>query len=317
MTQNSPTMLLTGAFGNIGQHTLEILLNRGYRVRAFDVPTKANKKAAKKFDTSVIWGDITHTYAVLEAVKGVDGIIHLAAIIPPLSEEKPDLAHAVNVQGTKNIVMGMFHDNTKHLVYASSVAVHGHSHQRPLLYIDDPLVATDHYTAQKIQSEKYLARTGVNNTILRFGAVIPLKSEGVHPITFDISLEAKLELVHPKDAATAAVNALFNQEAYGKKYFIGGGSDFQMTYRKYLKHAFENMGLGMLPEEAFGDDMFHTNYMDTEEAQRVLQFQNHSFQDFLDDSRKAQGLAPYFLKIPGAASLARQRLLKLSRHYKK
>lgn len=315
MAKNSPTVLLTGAFGNIGQYALEMLLNRGYSVRAFDVSTKLNKKVAKNFKTSILWGNITDTGTVLEALKGVDGVIHLAAIIPPKSEENPSLSYAVNVGGTNNIIAGMAHHDTKHLVYASSVAVHGHSHERPLLFIDDQLIPTDHYTAQKIECEKNLDQAGINKTILRFGAAIPLKSE-VHPLTFEISLEAKLELVHPQDAATAAVNALFKEETYGKKYFIGGGLGFQMTYRTYLQQVLENIGIEMFPEQAFGSDLFHTNYMDTAEAQKVLQFQNHSFQDFLGDSRKAQGLAPYFLKIPGVAFLTRRKLLQLSRHYK-
>ena len=72
----------------------------------------------------------------------------------------------------------------------------------------------------------------------------------------------------------------------------------------------------MFPEEAFGNDPFHTNYMDTAEAQRILRFQNHSFDDFLRDSKKDQGLNAYVLMIPGAGFFARKKLLALSQHYK-
>jgi nucleoside-diphosphate-sugar epimerase len=53
-------ILLTGAFGNIGAHTLEELLQRGHRVRCFDVRTKRNEKIARKYQDQieVIWGDL-------------------------------------------------------------------------------------------------------------------------------------------------------------------------------------------------------------------------------------------------------------------
>lgn len=311
-----PKVLLTGAFGNIGQHTLELLLKHEYPVQAFDVDTKINKKIARRFDAQVLWGDIGNYDDIFRAMDGVDAVIHLAAIIPPKSEENPGLSYGVNVQGTKNIIRAMMLYDTKHLVYASSVAVHGRSYERPMLFIDYPLVATDHYSAQKIECENYLAQVKVNSTVLRFGgATFPFRTEP-HPSVFDISLDAKLEMVHPKDAATAAVNALFNEETYGKRYFIGGGSEFQMTYGEYLQKILESIGLEMLPEEAFGNDPFHTNYMDTAEAQRILRFQNHSFDDFLRDSKKDQGLNAYVLMIPGAGFFARKKLLALSQHYK-
>ena len=50
------------------------------------------------------WGDITDPDSVAQAVAGQECILHLAAIIPPLTEQNPDLAHRVNVQGTHNVI---------------------------------------------------------------------------------------------------------------------------------------------------------------------------------------------------------------------
>jgi len=56
-------ILLTGAFGNIGAHTLEELLQRGHRVRCFDVRTKRNEKSLEKYQDQieVIWATCATT----------------------------------------------------------------------------------------------------------------------------------------------------------------------------------------------------------------------------------------------------------------
>ena len=82
-------VLLTGAFGNVGQRTLELLLQKGYFVRCFDLKNPRNSaietrlKQLGKFET--VWGDIRDKKTIDEIVKGIDYIIHLAAIIPPLA----------------------------------------------------------------------------------------------------------------------------------------------------------------------------------------------------------------------------------------
>jgi uncharacterized protein YbjT (DUF2867 family) len=95
-------VLLTGAFGNIGAHTLEELLRRGHQVRAFDVPTAVNRKAARRFERrsgcEVAWGDLRHPADLAAAVAGIDAAIHLGFVIPKLSatgissEDRPDWA---------------------------------------------------------------------------------------------------------------------------------------------------------------------------------------------------------------------------------
>jgi len=84
-------ILLTGAFGNIGQNVLRLLLDVGYDVRCFDVETESNKKVYKTFarvrwqarKMEMVWGDISKPDHIKEAVQDVEAIIHLAAIIPP------------------------------------------------------------------------------------------------------------------------------------------------------------------------------------------------------------------------------------------
>ncbi len=77
-------VLLTGAFGNVGQSALEELLRQGHRVRCFDLRTKANERAARRYGDriEVVWGDLRRPEEVARAVEGQDAVVHLAFIIP-------------------------------------------------------------------------------------------------------------------------------------------------------------------------------------------------------------------------------------------
>ncbi|MCG3253700.1 MAG: NAD-dependent epimerase/dehydratase family protein, partial [Candidatus Heimdallarchaeota archaeon] len=88
-------ILLTGAFGNVGSSTLAELVKRDHNIRCFDIPTRKNKRTAKKFKKfsnklEIIWGDLRNPLQVVDAVEGIDVVIHLAAIIPPLANERPE-----------------------------------------------------------------------------------------------------------------------------------------------------------------------------------------------------------------------------------
>ena len=55
-------------------------------------------------NVEIVKGDVTDSNAVLEAIDGVHGVLHLAAILPPNSEKDRSRTFSVNVQGTQNIV---------------------------------------------------------------------------------------------------------------------------------------------------------------------------------------------------------------------
>jgi len=123
-------VLLTGAFGNVGQSTLEVLLRKGYSVRCFDLKNPRNLKTEKKMkklgNFETFWGDIRDPSISDDLVKDIDVIIHLAAIIPPLAYDQPELAYAVNVGGATSILRAAESVKTPpKLIYASSIAVHG------------------------------------------------------------------------------------------------------------------------------------------------------------------------------------------------
>lgn len=314
-------VLLTGAFGNIGRHVIRELLRQNYRVRCFDVPTGANRKAADEFRgrVEVVWGDIRKADSVRHAVDGQDAVIHNAAIIPSTSEKMPEIAKAVNVGGTRNVVRAIQAagrgGRTPFLVFPSSISVFGPSqHKPPPRRATDPVRATDHYTSHKIACERMIRAARIPHVILRVGAA--LDADALYgdidsmKLMFEMSPDNRVEYVHPADVARAQVNALRCPRASGKILLIGGGPGCQIRQRDMFDAIFSALGLEGIPPEAFGDRNYYTDWMDTKESQRLLDFQRVTWADFRRSLDRNLGLYRWLL-LP-LRPLARQYLLSYS-----
>ncbi|TXT57523.1 MAG: CDP-paratose 2-epimerase [Candidatus Thorarchaeota archaeon] len=317
-------VLVTGAFGNVGESTLMALLEKGYYIRCFDLPTKRNEKTQKKMeeigDFQTVWGDIRDYDAVSMAALNMETIIHLAAIIPPVSDINPDLAREVNVGGTSNLLKAAQEmESPPKFIYASSIATYGHcTGEGPPKTASDPQQATDPYTEHKIECEKLVKASDLPWTILRFGVVTPLSiGMDVDPIMFEIPLEQRIEFVHTRDIGLACANAV-EVDAQEKILLLGGGESCRMTYRHFVSKMLDAMGIGMLPDSAFkevtcDEDWFHTDWMDTEESQKILDFQKHDFEDFLEEYKELAGIKRYLAML--FRPLVRRRLLAKSPYY--
>ena len=105
-------VLVTGADGFIGSHLTEHLLEKGYEVKAFTYYNSFNTWGwldtfpKEKLDQIEIFqGDIRDPNGVREAMKGVDGVFHLAALIAiPFSYHSPDSYVDTNIKGTLNVL---------------------------------------------------------------------------------------------------------------------------------------------------------------------------------------------------------------------
>ncbi|MBS3795047.1 MAG: NAD(P)-dependent oxidoreductase [Candidatus Thorarchaeota archaeon] len=317
-------VLLTGAFGNVGESTLEALCNHGHDVRCFDLPNKKNRKINEKlgneFDFDIFWGDIRNYSDVSEALEGVEAIIHLAAIIPPQTDRNLQLAREVNVGGTENLVNAAL-ESGKHprFVYASSIATYGHcTGDGPPKKANDPQIATDAYTAHKIECESIVKESALPWTIMRFGVVTPLRmSMNIDPIMFEIPLEQRIEFVHTKDIGLALARGV-TADVEGKILLLGGGQECRMDYREFVTAILDALGVGMLPDEAFltpesEDDYFHTDWMNSQEAQELLDYQTRSFEQFLDDFKNEMGKRRILVRL--FRPLVRRYLLHKSPYY--
>jgi nucleoside-diphosphate-sugar epimerase len=311
-------ILLTGATGNLGQNTLPELLRQGHRVRCFVRHPAVLKKIAGRSagNIELAEGDIRQPADVAKAVQDVDAIIHLAYMIPPPSEDHPELARSINVDGTRNLLEAASSQPVlPRILFSSSFDVFGHTqHLPPPRRVSDPVQATDHYTAHKIACEEVVRTSGLPWTIFRFADIPPLGLRAPHPIMFRIPLATRFEVIHPYDAGLAVANGICSSEVWGKTLLIGGGPGCQILYRDYLGRMLEMMGVGMLPERAFGSDPYSTDWLDTEESQRLLRYQRHTFDDIMQQLTRIVGYKRRLTAL--VRPLARWWILRMSPFYK-
>jgi len=315
-------VLLTGAFGNVGLSTLEELIKKGYKVRAFDIKNRKNLKLAKKYKDKVeiIWGDVRNPEDVEKAVEGQDVVIHLAAIIPPLADRNPKLAEAVNVGGTLNIIKAMERQPKKpRLIFTSSVAVYGDRRKSPLIKPDDPPNPNpdDEYAKQKLKCEELIRQSKLEWVIFRLTYIVSPDKLQLDPLMFKMPLDTCIEICHTKDAGLALSNAVENEKIWGKILHIAGGEKCRITYKEYIDKMMEILGLGkgFLPDEAFSKGNFHCGFMTTEESQKLLHYQRHTLDDYFNEVKKKVRFRRYFMKI--FKPVIRIYLLRNSPYYKK
>jgi UDP-glucose 4-epimerase len=311
-------ILLTGPFGNVGSHAIPELLREGHALRCFDLDTPATRKVAREHGRKIepVWGDVRDPRALVRAAEGVEAVIHLAAMIPPEADEQPVRAREVNVEGTRNLLAACTaQPRPPRLLLASTFDVHGHTLSRPPpRKVDDPMQATNPYTEHKIAAEAMVRSSGLPWCIFRFADVPVIGLRDPHPIMFEIGLQNRIEALHPADAAVALARALRTPEVWGRVLFVGGGERCQLTYRDYLARMLGAMGLEMLPDEAFSDAEYATDWIDSSEAQRLLRYQRRGFDDITRDVAACLGWKKAF--VPVANPLVRRKMLEMSPYWK-
>jgi UDP-glucose 4-epimerase len=290
-------VLVTGAFGRLGQEGIERLLTEGHLVIAFDVPNRRNRREARRFEDRVhtVWGDIRRAEDIAPCVLNCDAIIHNAGILAPLSEKQPELAYAVNVGGTKNILEGMKRrEDPPVIVFSSSLSVCGPREPGGSpLSAADPAIGTDNYTSNKAECERLLQESGMPYVIFRIGVSVGEKtaagdlSPDVFRVLFGINPDIRLEWVHPSDVALAQVRAIQTPAALGKILMIGGGEGCRLTFREFYEAMFDAAGVGRFPPEAYGSGAYYCDWLDTTESQALLHYQRIRFDDLIVALRHA------------------------------
>lgn len=166
--------LVTGGAGFIGSNIVEELLKRGYDVRVLDNFSTGKRENLKDFQKNIelIEGDIRSFHIVQQAVKGIDVILHQAALPSvPRSIKDPITSNEVNVVGTLNILDAAKENNVKRIVYASSSSVYGDNPELPKHegMMPNPLSP---YAVSKLAGEKYCQvysrLYGIETVILRY-----------------------------------------------------------------------------------------------------------------------------------------------------
>jgi nucleoside-diphosphate-sugar epimerase len=299
----STTILVTGACGNIGQNVLNSLSQTNCKLKVLDLGSSVNKAVALKYpNIEFIWSDIGDGQGVAKALEGVDTVIHLIAIIPPLTETNPELARRVNIEGTRTLVHAMeASDTAKRLVFTSSFAVHGIGDGTNRIHTADmPFIETDVYSETKIACEKIIHDSSLTWTVLRLAA-IPNVDPSAHNLS-DMALSLKIgpndhiEFCHARDVALALASAatLDVDKVQGKTFMIGGGDGCRFTGYEFTSKLFTTAGIGALPVRFFGTKpAFYAGWVDSESSNELLDYQRTSFDDYLKEFRQKLGTPKY------------------------
>lgn len=120
--------LVTGGAGFIGSNIVEELVRRGEKVRVLDNFVTGKRENVEPFLNKIelMEGDIRDKGALDRALKGVDFVIHQAALRSvPKSVDDPFSTNDINVFGTLNLLMAAKEAKAKRVVYASSSSVYG------------------------------------------------------------------------------------------------------------------------------------------------------------------------------------------------
>jgi len=177
-------VLVTGADGFIGSHLTENLLIEGYEVKAFTMYNPFNtwgwldtlpKEELREIE--IFSGDIRDPNGVYKALKGMDGVFHLAALIGiPFSYYSPDSYVDTNIKGTLNVLQAAKTLETGRVLVTSTSEVYGTAQYVP---IDEkhPFQGQSPYSATKIGADR-LAESFYRSFNLPVSIVRPFNTYG-------------------------------------------------------------------------------------------------------------------------------------------
>ncbi len=310
-----PRVLVTGAAGQLGAAVVRRLVAEGHHVVALDLPGALGRRGPRGPGIARLPFDLTKT-GLERHLDGIDAVAHLGGILPPRSERNPALTRRVNKEGTRALVQTLESVAPEaRVVLASSFSVYGPGQAaRGLAGEASPTEATDAYTSSKLGAEALLRASTVDWTILRIAAAIEGSATAIDPIAlrlmFEVDPEHPIELIHGDDAATAIARALFEPETSRRILPIGGGARCQLRQRELMQLTLSLVGVDPIPAEAHGRAPYYTCWLDTEESQRLLDYQRHDPADIRDALRARLGARAPLARL--AAPLVRRLLLSYS-----
>ncbi|MDT5145809.1 MAG: hypothetical protein QOC58_454, partial [Mycobacterium sp.] len=305
------TVLVTGAFGQVGKRCARILLDRGRTVIATDLRTDHTIATAAELSAGHYPGRLIADYVDLtdaEAVRDLvaahrpDAIIHLAAIVSPPSYRNPGLARRVNVGGTENLLAAALQtasETTSALprpplfLMASSAAVYGS--RNPYRYPeritpDTPANPIDQYGQDKLLAEAAIRASGLPYALFRLGGVVSPDTQASFNGDYLLLVRSmpgdnRMHAVDARDVALAFANGVDREAAIaGEVLLIGGNETYVKLQRDLEDDLMAGLGLGRLGPSASlpgdpGDDRgwSFTGWFDTTESQQLLDFQKHDW----------------------------------------
>ena len=196
-------VLVTGADGFIGSHLTELLLKKGYEVKALSQYNSFNywgwlEDLPKNKDLEIITGDIRDPHFCKKILRGVDIVFHLAALIAiPYSYIAPDSYIDTNVKGTLNICQAAKENGNIRVISTSTSEVYGTA-----LY-----VPIDEKHPKQPQSPYSASKIGADMIAMSF----------FNAFNLPITIARPFNTYGPRQSARAIIPTIITQIASGMK----------------------------------------------------------------------------------------------------
>jgi len=299
-------ILVTGGAGYVGTALLPKLLEAGHEVTVFDNLMQGGNQLLSFFRNKnfhFINGDVTIKKDLEEAVKGMDVIVHLAAIVGfPACKNNPELATAVNVDGTQNLIDVTTPDQV--ILYGSTGSNYGKV--TDICTEESPLNPLSLYGETKTKAEHMLMARG-NTVAYRFATAF-----GVSPrLRLDLLINDFTNkclrdgylvvyekhfmrtFIHVSDMANAFMLAINNlDKMVNNVYNIG---DDSMNYSKEeICNMVAEKTDAFIHFEEIGSDADKRNYVVSYDKVRALGFRTEvTIQDGIDEIIKALNVVDF------------------------
>ncbi len=202
-------VLVTGAGGFIGSQLVESLVLGGANVRAFvRYNSRGDSGLLRQLpidvvrELDVVAGDLRDTAAVDRAVRDIDLVFHLGAIISiPYSYKHPMETAETNFMGTLNVLLACLSHNVERLIHTSTSEVYGTAQFTPM---DEshPLQGQSPYSASKIGADK-LVESFYRSYNLPAVTVRPFNTYG------------------PRQSARAVIPTIITQALTAERIYLG------------------------------------------------------------------------------------------------
>lgn len=263
-------VLVTGAGGFIGSHLVERLVGDGVSVRAL---ARYNSRGDQGLldslpvevfsEVEVFWGDLRDANLVRKAVRGIQGVFHLGALIGiPYSYHTPDAYVATNVGGTLHILQACLDESVDFFVHTSTSEVYGTAQRVPM---DEahPLHAQSPYAATKIAADQ-LAQSFYLSYGLPVATIRPFNTFGPRQSTRAViptivgqalsggeirtgSLEPVRDFTYVEDVVNAFVLMAREKSVIGQVINVGSGTG--NSVREVVSTILRLMGRNVAVEE--------------------------------------------------------------------
>ncbi|MEE2855075.1 MAG: NAD(P)-dependent oxidoreductase [Actinomycetota bacterium] len=309
------TVLVTGAFGQVGKRCTQILLERGRTVVAMDLRNDNTVAVERQLSGGGHPGTLIPAYTDLLDAEAVSeliaahqpgAIVHLAAIVSPPSYRNPGLARRVNVGGTENLLTACSAlPHPPLFLIASSAAVYGSRNpyrQPERITPDTPVNPIDQYGQDKVLAEAAIRGSGLPYALFRLAGVISPDTQASINGDYLVLMRSmpsdnRIHAVDARDVALAFANGVDRAASIsGKVVLIGGNETYVLLQHNLQDDLMSAAGLGRLGPSAGlpgdpADDRgwSFTGWYDTTEAQALLDFQEHDWNQTLEWIAESQG----------------------------